>query len=377
MDVRKFSRAALCGLFAASVAGVAMGAADPYVGVEVVRQIDSVTNSRSGGGKKGALDLATQAAYKVTFTNGATNTLNRVFLTGALQNKTGTDLPTFALAYWENSSLSPTTLKCSGFTTAQLSCSLPSLPPGSSQSFYVVVNAPKDGSEIYDTWTGGGYEGNGGGNGCCQKSLDPTPKVQLIDPANDPDIDKKAQSFVSPSGGSRKIFTGNQALASSTDGWTTLVAVPNYVSASQAVVTIDEQNPDAGGSSCSPISPNFSCPSTGLSIRQTIDPLSPRVTFGAPDSNGVPQYLEITITWDKSKFNLGTTKPETLTLKYYKDELSAPVDVMLCGTSSPTATNPCMPTAPVLLKGGSGVPPDQIGNLQFKVWAVENGKYSP
>ena len=74
-------KSAIFGFVAVIVSGSAIAASDPSVNTVVtpVPGNEVVTLSRAGTSKQN-LPLVTYAAYQSVTTNGATNTLNRVFL---------------------------------------------------------------------------------------------------------------------------------------------------------------------------------------------------------------------------------------------------------------------------------------------------------
>jgi len=355
-------KSVICGLVAIVASSTGFAAADPSVNTVVnpVLGNEQVTLSRTGTSKQN-LPLDTFAAYQATITNGATNTLNRVFLTGTATNVGGTDTVTF------DSSI-PAGI-CSGVGN-KVTCSLPSLSPGTaSQPLIMVFKAPTNGSQIRFDWRAGGSEGNGGGNGCCSQTGSVT--TSLIDPTSDPEFKTTAKTFVK-NAGNKVVFTGNEAITTSTDGWSTIVEIPPFTSTplgayTLATITEKLQGAPYAGGSCQPYSVGLGCFQSELTIP------------------GSFASLKITIRWDKSFFNLGSTRPQDVKL-YYQHDLTAPlnpVQVNLCSVdlangaaTAPSSTKPCMTQPPRVLKNQDTPIKDLVGDLEFKVEALDNGRFS-
>jgi hypothetical protein len=302
--------------------------------------------------------LKTQAAFRVTFTNKTTNSLNRVFFQGDLNTDSTTGL-TFSEVIPD-----PTT-SCVITGANDVNC-VPNnltktLAPGKSLSFIGVVDVPGNGSYIDLAWLVGGDEGQGGGNGCCNKSG--TTRIELVDSTLSATYKSQLSSFlkVAPTAGNSKtFFTGDLAVSTDNDGWTTTVKVPGFVGLS--TIEIDEGFSD----SCSPIAVSGGCFRTDLKI--------PDFLLSGSD------VLEITIRWDRKYFNLGGYKAENLRLRYSPTNedgsLGTEIEVGLCGTGGPTKDIPCMPVPPKKLSGSDTSIKELIGDLEFKVWAKNNGRYA-
>jgi hypothetical protein len=91
------------------------------------------------------------------------------------------------------------------------------------------------------------------------------------------------------------------------------------------------------------------------------------------------KLLQITIRLDKSFFNLGNTKPADVKLYYYKDSTVLPpgYELKLCSVAAPpTAQEPCFAVPPRILKNSDTADKDLWGDLEFNIWALENGRYA-
>jgi hypothetical protein len=233
-------------------------------------------------------------------------------------------------------------------------------PGATSAPLILVFRAPTNGQQIRFDWTAGGDEGNGGGNGCCNQIGNAT--TSLIDPTTDVTYKYSAKTFVKPGGG--VVFTGNEAITTSDDGWSTTVAVPAFTSSPYTLASIlEEQFAD----SCQPYATANGCFASELKI---------------PGSFAM---LMISFQWDKSFFNLGNNKPEDVRLYYQKDDYSPKIQVNLCSsdlanlptgvTTAPSAGKPCMPVPPKVLKSQDTAVKDSWGDLLIRVDALDNGKY--
>jgi hypothetical protein len=367
----------LASLLAVSIEALAPSAAlaqqDPRISVAVEAIPANITLARDGSNKVNQ-PLVTYAAYRVTLTNGATNTLNRVFLSGTATNVGGTD----AVLY--DDFVANTGDSCqAGATPNSVSCSLASLAPyGGTSTFYVVFKGPKTGTRIDFNWTAGGFEGGGVGNGCCSQSGKQS--TGLVDPSTDPSFRTQAKTFVKPSTGGT-LFTGAEAIATSNDGWTTTVDVPAYVATTPTTATINEfTNAELTELAC----PSYSTYSTCFASRLSIP--------------GTFASLEITIRLDKAFFNLGRTDPATVPLYYTGDAEKPkpdyvpfyPHSIRLCAAdaadpslapyiatlgSVPLPGRPCFSDPPRIIPNSDPVK-DSRGDLEYRVSARDNGRYS-
>ena len=188
-------KSALLGVMTVVLSGAAWSAAsDPQVSAVVEAVPDEVTLQRNG--------LGPLAAYKVTLTNNATNTLNRVKFEGTALLTTGTSSTPIAIdSVVVASTQDPNCVVNSNVVT----CTVGSLAPQGSVLFYAVVNSPLSGDSITLNWTFNGAEGNSlTGQGCCTKAgLAST----LLTDALSTSGKTKAQSFVAPLTG-LTLFTG-------------------------------------------------------------------------------------------------------------------------------------------------------------------------
>lgn len=351
---------------------VASAQSDPKVNIRVDATPEMVTLSRPAG-KDAKLPLETYAAYLVTIENKTTNTLNRVFLRGTATNTGASDT-----IFYDSYVSTKAEDKCEvGTEPNQVTCTLQSLQPGVATQFIVVYKAPMKGSQINFSWTAGGFEGNGVGNGCCAKS--DVARTPLVDPSTDPSFQTQARTFVKPDTGGT-VFTGSEAITTSTDGWTTIVLVPSYLSQTFTTAQISEfSNTD--------ISPpvTLACPSYSTNSTCFASTLSIPGTF---------KSLQITIRLDRNFFSLGRTDPATLSLQYTGDG-PAPeyvgsypytlklcsqdkIDVVFYGYSPddvPLPGRPCMSKAPFVYPNGFSIK-DLRGDLEFGVSARDNGRYA-
>lgn len=93
--------------------------------------------------------------------------------------------------------------------------------------------------------------------------------------------------------------------------------------------------------------------------------------------------LAISFQWDKSFFNLGNTKPESVKLYYEGSNplIEYPIEVRSCSEdavtygAAPTLGRPCMPVPPKLLRSQDTPVKDSWGDLLIRANALDNGKY--
>ena len=87
--------------------------------------------------------------------------------------------------------------------------------------------------------------------------------------------------------------------------------------------------------------------------------------------------MKIKIRLDKSFFNLGRTKPETLSLQYTGDGPGATTHTLrLCAQDGgPSEGIPCMSEPPKILPNSHPIK-DLRGDLEFNVNALGNGRYA-
>jgi hypothetical protein len=358
-------KSALVTAAVAITANVAMAQQDPRVTITVSPAVgsESVTLSRPATNKNN-LQLDTFSAFTVVIYNGAASALNRVFLDGtAIGN--GTTPATY-------DSFVPTKSgdSCSGSGNS-VHCDLLSLLPGTSTSFTVIFKTPMDGTALNLSYRGGGDEGNGGGNGCCNQSGTSTAPISLIDAATDPAFKKQASTFMRPSGFT--LFTGPQAVTTSTDGWSTIVTAPPFTATSYTKASILEDNPPA---SCQPYVVGQGCFSSTVNLPGFSVPLP-------PEPIDPTKLLQITIRWDKAFFNLGKTKPEAVKLKYTGSNplIHYPIELQLCSAdkqtygSAPSLGRPCLSVPPKILRNSDTPDKELWGDLEFNGWALENGRY--
>jgi hypothetical protein len=350
----------------ALTSSAAWGQADPRISIVVIPTPDKVTLSRPADK---ILPLDTFAAFRVTFENGARSALSRVFLNGTATNFGGAD----TVVYDSFIATNPGDTCAVGSAPNTVSCSLASLEPGASTEFIVVFKAPMNGARIDFNWTAGGSEGQGGGQGCCSQTG--LAQTTLVDPTTDPSFKTEAKTFVRPTGGT--LFTGSEAITTSSDGWSTTVVVPNFTSQAFTVGTIKE----VSSADTTPPSPPLACPSYATSSTCFASTL---VIPGAFAS------LEIKIRLDKTLFSLGRTKPETLSLRYTGDGPPPsgtfyPHTLQLCSqdattfslpiSAMPLAGRPCLSEPPKVLPNNHPIK-DLRGDLEFNARARDNGRYA-
>jgi hypothetical protein len=344
-------------------AGLLAAAKDPNVTIESVTSFPDAVTLRSDR-------YDTRVSYRVVIKNNTTNALNRSFYSGSVTvdgsatTNAIIELPVF---------LEPQgVLSCTQSAPTNINCVLGnngSLTPGSGAAFWITVKAPTAGAKLTLNSTFGGDEGKGSGNGCCD-SVASTDTI-LVDPViGGTTVKTNARSFILGSG--QKIFTGltldpNQGPAATADDpWVTIVEVPPFTSGllvpgvvSALPFTTATLTETMILVSCAPYALAQGCFSSDLAIPGTFN------------------SLRVVIRWDESKIKPGT-KPENVKLYYTHDTNLAPVQVQLCGSGQPTPGQPCLESIPIKYSKQSvpAVPANFWGDIEFRVKALDNGRYT-
>lgn len=335
----------------------AFAAADPGVQTVVTAVPAEVTLSRPAGTGKNAIALDTYAAYQFTIANTATSTLNRVFLKGVATNVGGTDAVVF------DSSIPASVCKADTGGANTVSCSLPSLAPGQvSAPVVVVFKAPRTGTQIRFDASSGGFEGNGGGNGCCSQ---PSSTVTgLVDPTTNPQYLTQTKTFVRPDKGGT-VFTGNEAIPTTNDPWASLVVVPSGFGTTSlgdyTVATVVES---------SDLIETLACPSYSVANA------AGRCFASKLNIPGTFASLDITLRLHKDYFKLSKTFTAANVPLYYTPDGGTKILLLQCAsTGGPSPHTPCLDGPPTVLRNTDTPIKELWGALQFRVKALDNGRY--
>jgi hypothetical protein len=361
---------ALLAVSAAIASTAALGQADPRILVSLTPINSEVTLARpSNTGPS----LSTLAAYTFTITNTSTNQLNRLYLRNAVaKTAEGMDV------LWDSvNGIDPAA--CTGFGTSTLNCdtTLFAGANGGTASFIVVAQAPSAGSRIVVTYSGGGYEGNGVGNGCCAN-----PGVDavtfLVDSTTDNKVNNRAQSYLKKNSTST-LFTGDRYIAKTADQVTTFVSVPAFdgtttnssLQASYGLGVISEApNPDANCTTAQRLS---NCYTSDLSIRNG---LGNEIDFRQKDGSGNPlpvetnppsNFLTIVLRLDSSAIRRGTTVESVALI--YTDETVTNRPVLSCADNP--NYYPCW-TERKVYRGGNR---DFKDDFEWTIRHYKNGRY--
>jgi hypothetical protein len=353
----------LVGAALASSGVLAQQGVDPNIVSSVTADPAEVTLSRTG--------FTGQASYRVSVSNKTTNDLNRVKFSATVSVVDANGSTTSAVAPIDTGigiidvSGSPPNCTVAG-DLKSLTCNFvdAQLSPSEFAEFIFVVKAPTAGNKIKVDWTFEGYEGNGGGNGCC-KTIAYT-ATNLIDSTTaGSTVKTHAQTFVVASNASNnnnnQVFTGTATQATATDPWRTsvtlgsgfLVNEPNKPSRTYTTTTIDEI---LLSQSCSALN-NNQCWQSQVSI--------PFAVWS--DTNP----LLIQLDRHSSSIKNGS-KLSNYVLRYSKN-LTDYADIPSCSTTvKPTSGNPCIDGACVEIPLPTS-PPTFIWRCNIK--AVDNGGY--
>jgi len=329
IDPSQTLRRVLCAVALSLTAALPALAASPTVDITVVPIPSTVSYSR--------VSLTTRAAYEVTVVNRSTNTINNVQLLGTTQVVGASGSAPFTEAIGAS---------CSGATTSAVSCALGQLRggggAGSTASFVLIFNAPAAGSSIQFNWTVAYGEGLGDSTGASHVD---TQAGQAVTALGTP-TSTVVRSYV-PSAGAT-LFTGLTGIATLDDPWTTTVTVPAFAKA--------EVLEDLDAASCSP---NYL-----ICVRSTLT------------IPGTFNHLLIKLRRDVSTL-APKAKIENAVLRYTPGGTTAPVDIVPCGAneSIPAGQKRCLLYRLVYTKKNSPTP-DYVGDWEFGIKALENGRIS-
>lgn len=149
--------------------------------------------------------FTSQVTYKFTIDNNTTNDLNRVFARLAVMNVGGSTAASIDDVV-ASVPLAPDACTYSA-SRSSVRCELGDgfAPTATPIAVYFIVNVPQDGLQILADWQGGGFEGNGNGNGCCQPAGQYY--TTMVDKTVDQSYKFTLQTFVKKEG--TQLFTGD------------------------------------------------------------------------------------------------------------------------------------------------------------------------
>jgi hypothetical protein len=310
------------------------------------KQLNTVTLSRE--------QLPTLAAYDFAITNTSTNTLGRLYFTVTVSNNSSSkavfDEP---ILY---TSPTGTQFDCTGYGTSTLKCTSGgkqspttgiTLDPVTypTQFVTIVVKAPTNGTLLTTTITAGGYEGNSNsGTGCCAQTK--TTSTDLDDWTNDALLSytMKATTFVRGETGG-KIFTGNKAIPSDDDVFSTDVGASKFSASYDIGSIMEESVPSGTGTACKNGGRFKNCYKTEVSLPLVqYPPPDQSTTDICRDSTGAlltNNLLTIVLRIDRTNLvNPNTIDINTINVKYTDDKTGVVTNpVRACG---PTSGLPCI-----------------------------------
>lgn len=342
----------LVGVIAVGIAGAARSApSDPFVAAAVKAVPDKVTLQRPG--------LGPLAAYEVTLTNSAANSLNRVTFGGTallITNATPSPIAIDSVIKASSSGQDPA---CTTHDVNVVTCNVGTLAPKSTLVFYVVVKSPVAGNSITFDWSFSGAEG-GSLTGNSFYTVTGLASTGLVDALTSTGK-KNAQSFV-PSTTGLTLFTGGGlgltypyvgSPATEADPYTTTVVIPSGVTTTATIVETE-----AASVVCQP----GQCFVSQLTIPEaTYSPLNPLKIFLRRDATTTSGNINNSVVF------------------YTPDGSATPVPLEACDLTTPAGPlnefTPCIYKRTVITKTiAPGV--EWIKDWQFEIWALGNGKYA-
>jgi len=299
--------------------------------------------------------LTTYAAYQVTVQSSTTNVINQAVFAASANVVGGTSGD--AAPYVQTV---PAASCLPGATTSSVQCAIGQLrgvsdPVGSKASFVVIFKAPGSGSELDLNWTFTYSNGNSpNSTPSTILSFSGTTATQLVTSLT---ADQRVgfTSYFPTTGGafftafSQANVVGGVATASA--NWTTTVLIPNQVTPNTVTVVQSDSL-----QSCS----------ADVTVCKQSDITIPNQTF-----NGLTFILRR----DASTIKPGA-KIANAVIYYQHLPTLAPVPVHACAiTGGPQPGAPCMASSTAYTKKNAPTP-DFIGDWEFVISAVDNGRFT-
>lgn len=337
--------------YALLAAGIVFGgsgsalAANADVQVTVTPQPSEVSVKRDG--------LVTYAAYLVTVQSKTTNVINQAVFAASTSvvNGVAGDTAGYVQAV-------PAT-SCQSTAATSIQCNIGQLrgvsdPVGSKASFVVIFKAPGHGTEIDFNWT---FTYSNGG------SPTSTPSTITSSTGTTPTALTTASSaqqligFTSyfPTVGGTFFTAFPQAnavggVATSTAAWTTTVLIPNQVTPN--TVTVAQS---IALESCS----------SDVTVCNQSDVTIPNQSFSG---------LTIILRRDASTIKAGA-KISNAVVFYRHLPTATPIHLQSCALGGPAPGVPCIASSTAYTKKNAPTP-DFIGDWEFVIYAVDNGRFT-
>lgn len=367
-NVRSVVLSVLTGSCALLVGTNALGQASSDIRISVNAQQPSVTYAADGvpasGRNPAQPALVTYSGYRVTVKNwgvSSNNTVNNVVFTAE-----SAVLPSDGrIAAYSPPAVGFT---CQAVTATKVSCALGQLKVGDSRDFYIYYLAPKAPTNsatgtLNLGWTLNYAEGANDSTGASRLDTQTgtaTVGLGTFNPLN-------VKSSVPPAK-QVQVFTGAYGVATSTDPWTTSVVVPTLNTATTTAEIVESKTDCAFGSTTlCPVFSDITIPSVAVSVS------NPLIITLLRDASTIPSNAKI----------------RDAKLFYFPDPVFAPdynVEIQNCSvTPLGSATTPDPYNGGIIkrcivsrtdFKNNNAPTPDYVGDWQFILNALENGRLS-
>jgi hypothetical protein len=333
----------------------AANASDLFVQLKDSQPDPEVSVSRSG--------LASNIVYRIFINNTGGNTVNQVVFTG------NSDVGAYS-AFVNIGAANPNCAAASSPvdpSVHSVTCQVGQLKAGDSREFFLLFQTPTTGTSITFTGTTTFSEGNSPNTPPANFTDTIGPKTTALITSTADQINKNVKTVLPPTGGS--FFTGPNGAVSSTNQWSTLVALPTTTG---AVTNNQILLPSAAPVSfaCSGDFAGYFCYGlqSNIAVIKAIDNLG--LFLNDNDSS----FIEIKLRQDASSLAVIKPIPKIGDVKIFYN--SDPTTIMgvgalvpPCTASPPTALHPCVFQRNDNLKGNKGY-------YEYVIHAKDNGQYN-
>ena len=320
---------------------------DVKPGVDPVTNLQTVSVSRTG--------LASNVSYKVLMVNGSLNTVNQVVFTGS-STADGSGIASYA-AVVNLGLASPNCPPPGSVAAASVTCAIGQLKAGESREFFLIFQAPVDGTNIRFNGHTDFSQGNSSGTPPANFTLNVDNTIGLTT-VDSTDVNRSVKTVLLPAGGT--FFTGPNGQVNGANLVSTTVGVPTT-----ALVTDNRIDQSALPSyACSGANPGYFCYGLSSSIQINNAGTGAKVYFtGSP--------VTIVLRQDAASLTVKKPTPGPYDVKlFYSATTGVGSEVPSCATTGgPTQDHPCVNTRRDFLKGKKGY-------YEYEILALDNGVFS-
>ena len=332
----------------------AANASDLFVQLKDSQPDPEVSVSRSG--------LAANIVYRIFIQNTGGNTVNQVVFTG------NSDVGAYS-AFVNIGAANPNCTAASSpvdLTVQSVTCQVGQLKAGDSREFFLLFQTPTTGTSITFTGNTTFSEGNSPNTPPANFTDTIGPKTTALITSTAQQINKNVKTVLPPTGGS--FFTGPNGAVSSTNQWSTIVALPTTTGAVTNNQILLPSDPPVSFT-CSFANPGYFCYGLQSNIGVLLAVDNTKNLF-LPD--GDSSFIEIKLRQDGSSLAAKKPIPAIGSIKIFYNPggaQDAGTEVPSCTASPPTAFHPCVFQRNDNFKGNKGF-------YEFVIHAKDNGQYN-